>query len=283
VTYYANGGTSGSAPTDSKKYTSGSLAIILPNSGKLIKSNESFIGWNKNGSGTLISCGQKVYITENVSLYAQYSNYEVMDNDGNRYNTVTIGGKTWMTQNLKTTKYNNGDPIPLVEDEGAWKSLTTGAYCWPMNDSANKEYGALYNWYTVKTGNLAPAGWHVATSSDWYNLVDSLGCDSFACKIKENGGTHWASPNECATNTAYFYALGNGSRGRLGLFGENPVAGSQGFIGFKEYAAWWTSTEYFVPGASAYLFFILNTLPGNCSRNDFVEIEVGYGVRCIKD
>jgi uncharacterized protein (TIGR02145 family)/uncharacterized repeat protein (TIGR02543 family) len=277
VTYNANGGT-GTVPVDPGSYTSGSLATVLPNSGKLVKNSESFIGWSNGGIGTIIACGQKIYISGNVTLYAQYSAYEVMDNDGNRYGTVTIGGKTWMDKNLKTTKFDNGDPIPFVEDEGAWKSLTMGAYCWPMNNIANKEYGALYNWYTVNTGNLAPAGWHVATASDWYELVDSLGCDSIACKIKETGETHWASPNECATNSSYFYALGNGSRGRLGL-GEDA-----GFQGFKEFATWWTSTKYFVPSSNyGYLFFIMNSLTENCSKNDFTDATVGYGVRCVKD
>jgi uncharacterized protein (TIGR02145 family)/uncharacterized repeat protein (TIGR02543 family) len=277
VTYNANGGT-GTVPLDPGSYTSGSLATVLPNSGKLVKNSESFIGWSNGGIGTIIACAQKIYISGNVTLYAQYSAYDVMDNDGNKYGTVTIGGKTWMNKNLKTTKYNNGDPIPFVEDEGAWKSLTIGAYCWPMNDTANKEYGALYNWIAVNTGNIAPAGWHVATAYDWYDLVDSLGCDSFACKIKETGETHWLSPNECATNSTYFYALGNGLRGRLAL-GEDA-----GFQGFKEYATWWTSTEYFVPNSNfGYLFFITNSLTENCSKNDFTDATVGYGVRCVKD
>ncbi|MBN1576183.1 MAG: immunoglobulin domain-containing protein [Chitinispirillaceae bacterium] len=278
VTYYVNGG-SGSAPIDSRAYTSGELATALPNSGKLVKNSASFSGWNTaaDGSGPFISCGQSIYITSNVTLYAQYSTYDVMDNDGNLYRTVTIGGKTWLTENLMTTKYNNGDPIPLVEDNGAWKSLSIGAYCWPGNNAANKEYGALYNWYAVNTGNLAPAGWHVATTSDWWALGDTLG-DNSACKIRESGTTHWTGPNECANNSSGFTALGNGARGE-------PIIGQTdyGFNGFGEYATWWTSTEYFVPGAAAYFMVVYNTSTEDFTGNYYTTFLPGFSVRCVKD
>src|ERR1035437_3551657 len=80
------------------------------------------------------------------------------DTDGNNYTVVTIGTQTWMAENLKTTQYNDGTTIPNVTDITSWANLTTGAYSWYNNDAGTYKntYGALYNWYTVNTGKLAP-------------------------------------------------------------------------------------------------------------------------------
>ena len=87
----------------------------------------------------------------------------VKDIEGNAYHIITIGTQTWMIENLKTHKYNDGTDIPLVSDATAWSKLSTPGYC------ANT-YGALYNWYTVNTLKLAPTGWHVPSYAEWITL-----------------------------------------------------------------------------------------------------------------
>ena len=74
----------------------------------------------------------------------------VKDIEGNIYPTTLIGQKVWMAENLKTTKYNDGTPIPLVTGDKEWGSLKTAAYCWYNNDIENGEvYGALYNYFAA--------------------------------------------------------------------------------------------------------------------------------------
>jgi hypothetical protein len=57
-----------------------------------------------------------------------------MDLDGNVYNTVTIGTQCRITENLKTTRYNDDSPIPKVSDFWTWSNLITPACCWYHND-----------------------------------------------------------------------------------------------------------------------------------------------------
>ena len=91
-----------------------------------------------------------------------------VDGDGNVYDTVRIGTQTWLAEDLKTTKYNNGVSIPLVTDNTQWASMSSAAFCWYENNPAYKEnYGALYNWYVFNTGKRFPTGWHVPTDAEW--------------------------------------------------------------------------------------------------------------------
>jgi uncharacterized protein (TIGR02145 family) len=109
------------------------------------------------------------------------------DGDNNNYPVVPIGAQTWMAENLKTIKYNDGTLIPLVEDEVAWAALTSPGYCWYDNDEpANKTtYGVLYNWYSLYATsnggkNVCPPGWHVPSSTQWTTLLTYLGGESIA-------------------------------------------------------------------------------------------------------
>lgn len=92
------------------------------------------------------------------------------DIDGNIYETVVINTQIWMTENLKVEHLNDGVIIPYVTDPYQWESSSNPCYSWHNNDTANKEDGALYNWYTVGTGRICPAGWHVPNEQEWKEL-----------------------------------------------------------------------------------------------------------------
>jgi uncharacterized protein (TIGR02145 family) len=101
----------------------------------------------------------------------------VTDIDGNIYSTKRFGAQVWMLENLRVTKYNDGSLITLDTSTTSWDSATTPKYCYynhMTNTDSIKKYGALYNWYVVNTGKLAPLGWHVPTHDEWVTLENYL-------------------------------------------------------------------------------------------------------------
>lgn len=95
---------------------------------------------------------------------------DFIDIDGNVYKTIQFGNQIWMAENLRTTRFNNGRPIPNIIDNISWANDTVGAFCFYNNTSNSdtiKMFGALYNWYSVNTKKLEPKGWHVPTDDDW--------------------------------------------------------------------------------------------------------------------
>lgn len=200
----------------------------------------------------------------------------VTDVDGNTYKTVKIGGQVWMAENLKTTKYNDGTSIPLVTDSKAWGNLSTPAYCWYNNaESTNKNtYGALYNWYTVNTGKLCPAGWHVPTDAEWTTLTTYLGGDSVAGGKLKSPRTdpephpRWSKPNEGANDVTGFTALPGGFCGHEGGFG---------YIG--SYCGLWSTTGNGVGFAWSRA---VSSKRSRIGRGSYQKV-VGFSVRCVKD
>lgn len=200
----------------------------------------------------------------------------IKDGDGNIYTSVAIGTQTWLVENLKTTKFNDGTSIQLVTDNSVWNSLTTPACCFYNNDeAANKStFGALYNWYAVNNDKLCPKGWHVPSESEWTELVNFLGGESVAGgKLKttgtiEAGNGLWHQPNVDATNETGFSALPGGLCGSV--FNDINWGG-----------VWWTSTEY--PPNRAYYFYINNYDGTVGDSEDGGSKNSGFSVRCLKD
>jgi uncharacterized protein (TIGR02145 family) len=202
------------------------------------------------------------------------------DQTGNTYKTVEIGSQTWMAENLKTTKYSDNTSIPNVTSNSAWIKLTTPGYCWYNNDETTNKptYGALYNWYTAKTGKLCPTGWHVPTDAEFKTLEMSLGmtqvqADGTLWRGTDQGTqmkntTGWKT-GENGTNTSGFSALPGGYRYHLdGAF--NNV----GELGY-----WWCSNE------SGPTFGNYRRLDGSSDGvyRDGTLKAAGKYIRCVKD
>jgi uncharacterized protein (TIGR02145 family) len=204
----------------------------------------------------------------------------VIDFEGNSYNTVKIGTQIWMTENLKSTKYNDGSEIQLITPVNSWSNLSTGAYCWYNNDEASFKnvYGALYNGYSVATGKLCPSGWHIPEIDELKVLRDFLG-DSLQAggKLKESGTTHWLSPNKGATNSSGFTALPTGIRYFEGTFASN-----------LSYTSIWSATNISYDSHNNHYYhdeqWYVSLYYANASfLMDHRSKKHGFSVRCMKD
>lgn len=202
----------------------------------------------------------------------------VKDIDGNKYKTIKIGDQIWLSENLKTTTFNDGTAIPLVESYDAWAELSAPAYCWYGNDSTNKEvYGALYNWYAVNTKKICPEGWHVPGDEEWNELLIYLGENGKAGNaLKESGTSHWKSPNSDASNATGFTGLPGGYRDYKGPFN---LLGKDGY--------WWSSTESYryisTDSASNISFYRYLRYDGHDFFRNVTDKSFGLCVRCLMD
>ena len=175
-----------------------------------------------------------------------------------------------------------GDPIPNVTDNIAWENLSTGAYCYYKNDTANiRIFGMLYNWFAVNDSrNIAPAGWHIPTDTEWSALRSWLGGELVAGGKLKSKSTfnivdfnlpptqNWESPNTGASNTVGFTALPGGYRYYGAVYGA------------VEYASyWWSSTQY--DAGTAWSRHISNT--STELFTGYIDNTLGFSVRCIKD
>lgn len=209
------------------------------------------------------------------------------DIDGNIYHTVTIGTQTWMLENLKTTKFRNGESIPNVTDNTAWAGLTTAAWCdYENNTTYGQKYGKIYNWHAVSDNrNIAPAGWHVATVEEWlvlqnylmkngFNYDGSTDIDKFSKSLSSK--SDWAySPNTGAPGNQL---LLNNSSGFNGLPAGGRLGSSGNFFGLTESTFWWTSTNS--SSTNAYYQAIFNAYS---FLGDYSDLKTsGRSVRCIK-
>lgn len=191
----------------------------------------------------------------------------VTDIDGNEYATIQIGTQVWMAENLRTSKLNDGTVIPNVTDSTAWANNTNLAWCYNNNDETNNRYfGKLYNWYAVNSGKLCPQSWHIPTDAEWLKLTNFLGEDSLSGgKMKSKLG--WDEPNTGTTNESGFSGLPGGYRNYF----VSVSIGSSG--------SWWSSTEKNASSVwlRSLIYNGIDVLRLNADRRD------GISCRCVKD
>ena len=181
----------------------------------------------------------------------------VTDIDNNTYNTVQIGNQCWMKENLRTTRYANGESIPM---DSTLSRTDPYRYAPDNNNSNVSTYGYLYNWPAVMHGassssanpsgvqGICPNGWHVPSDAEWTELTNYVSsqsqyvCGSYnVCIAKALASiTGWNS-------STYTCCVGNDpSSNNATGFSALPAGNYYGdsYYGFGSYAFFWSATGY---------------------------------------
>jgi len=223
------------------------------------------------------SCNKNPTKSNNTEI--QYSG-TVTDIDGNAYNTIQIGNQIWMADNLRTTKYRNGDIIKDTLGFSTWELFDEGSYCsYNQDDSNISMYGRLYNWFAIDDRrSLAPVGWHIPSDEEWKELEMYLGMSQSEADLKgprENNEvglklkstTGW-NEDKNGNNESGFTAVPSGFCGNYGDFDG---------LGFD--AIFWSSTlnSDGIPWRRGLGYIAIGVARYTNGKN------YGFSVRCIKD
>lgn len=101
----------------------------------------------------------------------------VSDVDGNTYRTVVIGNREWFAENLRSSRFADGSPIPeITADSVNGNPIEQPRWCSiNFNEHYDNPWGKLYNTYSIADNrNVCPAGWRVSGLVDWSNLFEEL-------------------------------------------------------------------------------------------------------------
>jgi len=214
----------------------------------------------------------------------------VTDIDGNTYEAITIGNQIWMGENLKTKTLNTGES--LSEDNSNNYNPEDASYLYYEDNENNiDEYGLLYSFESVETGNLCPDGWRVPTSTDLNTLVSYIETNydntGYANSLKSTSG--WADD---ATGDNFFGFTAKPSGYYLSNYPNNDGFLEQGTkFGMFSNTTYYDAEENLTYAYSLFLSYNNDDIRGlnvgeaaavRVGSNDYY-LGVAYSVRCIKE
>ncbi len=187
----------------------------------------------------------------------------INDIDGNKYKTVKIGNQEWMAENLKVSKFRNGELVFEM---------------YQKDEADVATYGKHYNFRQISDNRmLCPVGWHVPSQAEWYALVNYLDPTNnpveygwFETNIGDKlkaVSSLWKphkSNSSLASNSSGFSALPAGQ-----------VSAGETFDYLGKGAAWWSSET----SAKSFTLSIFDDKVG-LVRSDGND---RYSVRCLRD
>ncbi len=212
------------------------------------------------------------------------------DTDGNHYAVVHIGTQTWMAENLKTTKYRNGEAIGTTTP--ANKDIsgeTEPKYQWAYNGDENNvlKFGRLYTWWSVlDSRNICPSDWHLASEDEWIVLENYLIYNGFNY---DGSNMNNKVAKAVSATTIWFIcsvpgAIGldltkNNSSGFTALPG-GYLFDSGTFVALNGSGNFWSSTE---TSNKIFAWVHYLTFDNYHFGKYFINKNYGLSVRCIKD
>lgn len=223
----------------------------------------------------------------------------ITDIEGNEYEIVEIGTQWWMAENLKVTKYSNGDligttnPATLDLSDVVYEGGKP-RYQWPFdgNEANVGLYGRLYTWFAITDPRgVCPTGWHVPAFPEWIILQDYLIENGYNYdgtttdnKIAKAMAalTNWVSSSyegavgnidyPAKRNASGFRALPAGIRWTDGEFDGLGISGN-----------WFTSTNYYDDYDGIFWGFVIFNSSYGLSGGTCNHEADALSVRCIKN
>lgn len=189
--------------------------------------------------------------------------------DGYTYSVIEVADQCWFAENLRSTHYNDGTPIPVEQGNDEWAASSSDLRCVHTANPTNETlYGQLYNFRAVTSPHgLCPSGWSVPSQSEWDALAEhaaSLGYFPVAPALKAVG--EWQ--DNPAVDAIGFAALPGGGRRIDGYFDPTGT-----------YGYWWTRT----PSGSGNVWYRQMTTTGSLDLQIVMfKPEQGMSVRCLR-
>ncbi|MDD2563115.1 MAG: FISUMP domain-containing protein [Salinivirgaceae bacterium] len=256
--------------------TNGTATIAIENNGNLVndeKSDNPTVYFEVGEAYSVVAkLGDQIthrFITPQLGENVEFDFTSCVDKEGNTYPTVEIGNQLWMASNLKTSYFKNGDPIPQIQTNKAWKETKSSAVCQYDNVLENiDKFGLLYNGYaaTDKRG-VCPQGWRVPTDDDWTTLLNTINKDEYSGTESQLlvNEKEWQRGN----NLFGFSAISAGMR-----YAHNGAFGHK-----NQNTRWWTST---ISKSNFAWNRYINDDKSYLGRGEY-NLNYGYSIRCIKE
>jgi uncharacterized repeat protein (TIGR02543 family) len=231
VTYNANGATGGSVPVDSNTYTMAGSVPILGNTGTLVRTGYSFIGWGLSSTDTVnqyVSGNTYTVGTNNIAFWARWSpnTYKV---------TFDANGGTGSPSKAEDNYTTAGTAVPLAT-RGTLEKAGYNFAGWGLSAVSTP----VADPFTTTTNVELYAQWTVANFAVTY-LAGTNGSGTVPTQANVNYGTSFTVA---------------AATGLTGSDGTNPFA----------FVSWSDGTRTYAPGQSILMGAGVVTLTAQWTR-----------------